>query len=225
VQDPVAHGLRLGLGQCPFEAEHLAPGQQCPGDHGGGHPGFVGMKAVVASTARQAVAIEATGPNSTACSRRDARSARQSAPSAMATARWVRTMPGSWVCQLIPQPAMAPDIASVRPLRSASSDNNAVPGWDTRFFPSVVTCIDRVARLSSTFKEPSSWFRFAALATAILPGQEGFPRKRTPSDQDRDECSRLGTASGHAEFRKWVRNGWEPTCQCPGRRLVRRHFH
>ena len=44
-------------------------------------------KAVVASTARQAVAIEATGPNSSDCSRSDAMSARQSAPSAMATAR------------------------------------------------------------------------------------------------------------------------------------------
>ena len=85
-------------------------------------------------------------------------SARQSAPSAMATARWVRTTPGSWVCQLIPHADMATDIASVRPLRSASSDNNAVPAWDTRFFPSVVTLIDWVARLSCTFKEPSSWF-------------------------------------------------------------------
>ena len=93
-----------------------------------------------------------------ACSRREAMSARQSAPSAMATARWVRTTPGSWVCQLIPQAAMATDIASVRPLRSASSDNRAVPAWDTRFFPPVVTLIDRVARLFFTFKEPSSWF-------------------------------------------------------------------
>jgi len=81
-------------------------------------------------------------------------SARQSAPSAMATAKCVRTTPGSWVCQLIPQPDMATDIASVRPLRSASSDSNAAPAWDTRFFPSVVTLIDWVARLSCTFKEP-----------------------------------------------------------------------
>ncbi len=55
-------------------------------------------------------------------------------------------MPGSWVCQLIPQPDMATDMASVRPLRSASSDSRAVPAWDTRFFPSVVTLIDPVAR-------------------------------------------------------------------------------
>src|SRR5665213_3673887 len=131
-------------------------------------------KAVVASTARQAVAIEATGPNSSDCSRRDARSARQSAPSAMATARWVRTTPGSWVCHLIPHSAMATDIASVRPLRSASSDNNAVPAWDTRFFPSVVTLIDWVARLFFTFKEPSWFWRMCCVETHILPGQEGF---------------------------------------------------
>lgn len=56
---------------------------------------------------------------------------------------------------MIPQPAIALDIASVRPLRSASSDNNAAPAWDTRFFPSVVTFIDWVARLSCTFKESS----------------------------------------------------------------------
>jgi hypothetical protein len=36
-----------------------------------------------------------------------------------------------------PTPAMASDIASVRPLRSASSDSSAVPACDTRFFPSV----------------------------------------------------------------------------------------
>ena len=50
--------------------------------------------AVVASTARQAVAMEATGPNSSDCSRSAAMSARQSAPSAIATARWVSTTPG-----------------------------------------------------------------------------------------------------------------------------------
>ena len=77
--------------------------------------------------ARQAVGIEATGPNSSACSRRAAMSARQSAPSAMATARWVRTTPGSWVCQLIPHSDMAEDMACVRPPRSASSHSNAVP--------------------------------------------------------------------------------------------------
>ena len=129
---------------------------------------------VVASTARQAVAIEATGPNSSDCSRRAARSARQSAPSAMATARWVRTTPGSWVCQLIPQPAMASDMAPVSPLRSASSDNSAVPAWDTRFFPSVVTLIDWAARLSCTFKEPSWFCGMCCVETHILPEQGGF---------------------------------------------------
>jgi hypothetical protein len=49
-----------------------------------------------------------------------------------------------------------------------------VPAWDTRFFPSTVTFTDWVARLFSTFKEPSSWLLSTALATAILPGKEGF---------------------------------------------------
>ena len=48
-----------------------------------------------ACTARQAVAWEATGPNSASWSRSTASLDRQSAPSAMATARWVSTMPGS----------------------------------------------------------------------------------------------------------------------------------
>jgi DNA invertase Pin-like site-specific DNA recombinase len=38
----------------------------------------------------------------------------------------------------------------------------------------VVTFIDRVARLLFTFKEPSSPGWITALATAILPGKEGF---------------------------------------------------
>ena len=68
--------------------------------------------------------------------------------------------------QLIPHADMAADIASVRPLRSASSDNSAVPAWDTRFFPSTVTFIDCVARLSFTFKEPSSWFVIGCLSNS-----------------------------------------------------------
>ena len=101
-------------------------------------------------------------------------SARRSAPSAMATARWVRTTPRSWVCESIPQPTMASDIASVRPLRSASSDNNAEPAWDTKFFPSVVTLIDWVARLSCTFKESLWAWLTCCVETHILPGQGDF---------------------------------------------------
>jgi hypothetical protein len=69
---------------------------------------------------------------------------------------------------------MATDMASVRPLRSASSDNKAVPAWDTRFFPSVVTLIDWVARLSCTFKEPSWFWQMCCSATHIFPEQGGF---------------------------------------------------
>ena len=78
------------------------------------------------------------------------------------------------MCQLIPHADMAADIASVRPLRSASSDSSAVPAWDTRFFPSMVTLIDRVARLSCTFKEPSWFCGMCCVETHILPEQGGF---------------------------------------------------
>ena len=67
------------------------------------------------------------------------------------------------------------DMASVRPLRSASSDSKAVPAWETRFFPSVVTLIDRVARLSCTFKEPSSGLGMCCLRdSTFFQSKEGF---------------------------------------------------
>ena len=50
---------------------------------------------LVAWSARHAVGTEATGPKSCSCSFKEARSERQSAPSAIATARWVSTTPGS----------------------------------------------------------------------------------------------------------------------------------
>ncbi len=112
---------------------------------------------VTASTARHAVACDATGPKSSCWLRSTARSDKQSAPSAMLTARWLRTTPGSWVCQEIPQSPIATDSASVRPDRSASSLSRAVPACDTRFSPSVVTFRRRTERVRFTFKEPSSW--------------------------------------------------------------------
>lgn len=112
---------------------------------------------VVFFTARHAVETEATSPKSSGASPSTAKSVRQSAPSAMATARWVSTTPGSWVCQEMPQSAIACDIALVRPVRSASSHSSAVPAWLTRFLPSVVTSTPRTERVRCTFKEPSSW--------------------------------------------------------------------
>ena len=43
----------------------------------------------------------------------------------MATARWVRTTPGSWVCQLIPHSDMAEDMACVRPLHQPAQQRGA----------------------------------------------------------------------------------------------------
>jgi hypothetical protein len=113
--------------------------------------------AVVAFTALQAVVTDATSPNSSEFFLRVSMSQRQSAPSAMATARWVRTTPGSWVCHEMPQPAIASDNPRVSPVRSASSDSIAAPAWETRLRPSVVTSHRRTERLRCTFKEASSW--------------------------------------------------------------------
>ena len=129
---------------------------------------------VVAFTARQAVETEATSPKSSDCSRRASKSVRQSAPSAMATARWVSTTPGSWVCQEMAQSAIASDIAPVRPLRSASSVSSAVPACETRFLPSVVTANRRTERLRCTFKEASSWLSDCLKNSVILPVEEAF---------------------------------------------------
>ncbi len=93
----------------------------------------------MAFTALQAVVTDATSPNSSDCFLNASMSLRQSAPSAMATARWVRTTPGSWMCHEIPQSAIAPDNPCVSPVRSASSDSIAVPACETRLRPSVVT--------------------------------------------------------------------------------------
>jgi len=124
--------------------------------------------------ARQAVATEATGPNSSACSFNAAMSARQSAPSAMATARWVSTTPGSWVCQSIPHSVMATDMAPVNPTRSDNSAKSAAPACDTRFLPSGITSARRTDRLRCTDKEPSSWFEMVVVVTTILPGRRAF---------------------------------------------------
>ncbi len=54
VEYPVAHGLRLDLGQRPLEADRLAPGQECTSDEADGHPGFVadeGIEGQVGETA------------------------------------------------------------------------------------------------------------------------------------------------------------------------------
>ena len=106
-----------------------------------------------ACTARHAVGRDATGPNSPVCSRNTAMSDRQSARSAIATARCERTTPGSCVCQRIPHPAIACDNPSVSPDRSASSDSNPTPACDTKPCPSVVTLGRKTERLRCTFKE------------------------------------------------------------------------
>jgi hypothetical protein len=54
VENAVAHGLGLSLGQCTVETCHLAPGQECAGDHRDRHPGFVGAEAVEGQVGKSA---------------------------------------------------------------------------------------------------------------------------------------------------------------------------
>ena len=84
---------------------------------------------------------------------------------------------------------------SVRPLRSASSDSSAVPAWDTRFFPSVVTLIDWVARVWCTFKEPSWFLEMCCSATHILPEQGGFSAE---ADMAGSGAGRIFQVNGHS---------------------------
>ena len=89
------------------------------------------------------------------CSLSAAMSARQSAPSAMATARWVSTTPGSWVCQLTIDHGLWL-LASSQPLRSASSAKSAAPAWDTRFLPSGITLARRTSDYGAQGIPPGS---------------------------------------------------------------------
>lgn len=55
VQDAIAHGFRLGLGQCAVEADHLAPGERCTRDQAAGHPGLVAHEALEGQVGQPAV--------------------------------------------------------------------------------------------------------------------------------------------------------------------------
>jgi phospho-acceptor domain-containing protein/histidine kinase/DNA gyrase B/HSP90-like ATPase len=83
-------------------------------------------------TTRHAVAVEQTRPNSLACSRRPARSLRQSPPSASMTTRSCRTAPRWWAWlpprRARPRSARRPS-SPVRPSRSVSSASSTTPAW------------------------------------------------------------------------------------------------
>ena len=102
-------------------------------------------------------------------------SARRSAPSAMATARWVSTTPGSWVCQEIPQSSMATDMASVNPLRSANSAKSAAPAWRHRITVGYhFGATDRATTVH--FQGALLLVDYPAVVTTILPGRRAFYR-------------------------------------------------
>lgn len=97
-------------------------------------------RAISASAARVAikrdtVGSEATGPNTSGCARNWAMSARQSPPSANATARSSTILPGSWRDNGFRQGDRATDRASVNPVFSAVRNNRTEPACDTTPVP------------------------------------------------------------------------------------------
>jgi hypothetical protein len=88
---------------------------------------------------RQAVASEATDPNSSGWLRRTVRSAIASPPSASITARSTATRPGLWPESRWRSGANASLTAADRPVTSARSTSIRAPAWFTTPRPSAVT--------------------------------------------------------------------------------------
>jgi hypothetical protein len=135
-------------------------------------PARPSSSAATCSTTRQAVAVEATGPNSSGWSRRTARSLRQSPPSASITARSRSTAPTSWRRRGVwPRPARH-DSAALSSSRSASSASSVAPAWLTTPSPSQVTSKRGRELVACTRKVPSL-AGGCDLDSRILPAQEG----------------------------------------------------
>jgi hypothetical protein len=91
----------------------------------------------ISSSARQAVAGEATTPNTSGWWRSVSMS-QIASPAAIITARSVSTLPRSWAGHQ-PRRASASDSCPVSPVRSASIRSSAAPACDTTPVPSAVT--------------------------------------------------------------------------------------
>ncbi len=123
---------------------------------------------------RWAVLSEATLPNSASWPRSTPRSLTQSPPSAIATARSRRTVPGSWAERRSRVGAIASLSAGVRPALSAISLSREAPAWEMRPSPSALT--STVWRVVCVFTfRVSSWLWEWAFANRILFSQEDAP--------------------------------------------------
>ncbi len=109
------------------------------------------------ASTRQAVGVEATGPNTSAWSRSTARSPMASPPSASITARSTAILPGSCPVPRGRSRRSASVKALVRPVASARSASSRDPAWLTTPRPSAETTSLGRDPVVCTQKVPSCW--------------------------------------------------------------------
>lgn len=90
-----------------------------------------GPAAARASTSRETVGSEGTGPKTPGSARSVPTSARQSPPSTTARATSRRILPGSWTARGRRHGASAADIAWSNPVLRTVSTSSTAPAWDT----------------------------------------------------------------------------------------------
>ncbi|BCK66447.1 hypothetical protein Srufu_004000 [Streptomyces libani subsp. rufus] len=94
-------------------------------------PTAFGPPAAGAPISRETVGSDATGPNTSGCSRRTPMSPRQSPPNARAVARSRTVFPGSWTARGLRHGASAADSARSNPTTRAVPVNNTPPACET----------------------------------------------------------------------------------------------
>ena len=114
------------------------------------------------SIRRLTVGSEATAPNSSGWARTTAMSARQSPPSAIATARSNTVLPGSWTDRAARHGAKPSDKAVASPLPRAVDSNIAAPAEEISDSPPDSTRTPEPAGIAFTYGVP---FRLGVIRT------------------------------------------------------------
>ena len=113
-----------------------------------------GASAASAVISRDTTGSEATGPASSGWERSTATSARQSPPSASATARSAMIFPGSCTARGARHRASPAERPSPSPVTRAASASSNAPAWDTIPLPSADTVILGRRAVFFTWKVP-----------------------------------------------------------------------
>lgn len=185
-----------------------------PGDIAGSGPrcrrAFRAAVLMPAST-RQAVGVEATGPNTSRWSRSTARSAIASPPSASVTARSTATRPGSCPVPRGRSRHRASEKALVSVVASARSASRREPAWLTTPCPSALTTSLGRDRVVCTQKVPYCWNDWDLKQASSLQLRRHLRFSDHDLDATPDETRRLGndhTDLGGMETRwcqRWTR--------------------